>query len=164
MKLSQCAISAAAVLGFAAIIQTLPTQAATSAATAVGSCLANTTEADVNLRKRPLAMRNEGATAVYVSCAAQYGFNPDVVESATVVAINTNAAPVEFTCTLVDGALIASDLIFFYPKTITLPSNGAAVMNWFASDNGGTTFTGFENFSCLLPPGVEIDIVGFTYY
>jgi frataxin-like iron-binding protein CyaY len=105
-------------------------------------------------------MRNEGATSVFISCAAQFGYNASGVADAVLIATNTNAQPVDLTCTLVDGVL---SIVFYYPKTISIPANDAAQIVWLPSDNGGTSFTGFENFSCNVPSGVEINVVGFDY-
>lgn len=163
MRSSRCAITAAIVLATATMVQAPQVRAAEagSAATAVGSCQASLPASAANLRMRPLAIRNEGSTNVFVSCGAQGGYDPILVDSAAVIATNLNTAAVDLTCTLIDGPLQV--LAFYYPKTVSLEPNITVAMAWLPSDSGGTTFSGSENFSCILPPGVELNIVGFTY-
>ncbi len=160
MKSSSYAIAAAVLLAAVSMVHAPNARAASSASTAVGSCLGSSSASDANLRKRPLGMRNEGTTSAFISCAAQYGYNASGVADAVLIATNTNAQAVDLTCTLVDGVL---SLVFYYPKTVSIPANDAAQIVWLPSDNGGTSFTGYENFSCNVPPGVEINLVGFDY-
>ena len=160
MKSSSIAIAATLVLAASATMRSTDAQAAISATTPVGACLGSSRASDANLRERPLGVRNEGATAVFVSCAAQWGYNPYQVADASIVVTNSNARAVDVACTLVDGVL---DTVTYFPKTVSIAANGVGEMVWRYSDYGNTSFSGFENFSCNLPPGVEINFVGFGY-
>ena len=162
MKSSVLVMAAALALAATAMRATDAQAAASSASTGVGACRGSSPAANANLRKRPLGVRNEGATAVFVSCAAQWGYNPTQVITATVILSNANAQAADVTyCTLVDG--VSNGAAFYFPKTMSLAANNIDQMVWRPSDYGGTSFSGFENFSCSLPPGVEINVVGFEY-
>ena len=160
MKSSSIAIAATVALAAGATMHATDARAAISATTPVGACLGSSPASEANLRERPLGVRNEGATAVFVSCAAQWGYNPYQVIDASIVVTNANAQAVDVACTLVDGVL---DTVAYFPKTVSIAANGTGKMVWRYSDYGNTSFSGFENFSCNLPPGVEINFVGFGY-
>jgi len=162
MKSSVFVMATALMLAATAMHATDALAAGFSASTAVGACRGSSPVANANLRKRPLGVRNEGATAVFVSCAAQWGYNPTQIFSAQVILNNTNAQATDVTCTLVDG--VANGAAFYFPKTMSLAANNLDGFVWRPEDYGGTSFSGFENFSCSLPPGIEINGVGFEYH
>jgi hypothetical protein len=163
MKTFRYASMVAIALAVASMIQTPQVQAgqASSIATAVGSCQGNLPASDANLRKRPLAIRNEGLSNAFISCSTQSGYRPVAVYAAILAVTNLNTVAVELSCTLVDGPLPV--LASYYPRTVSVEPNIASVIVWLPSDYGIPSFTGSENFSCNLPPGVEINIVGFGY-
>jgi len=161
MKSFSFVMAVALALAATAMHATDAQAAASSASTGVGACRGSSPAANANLRKRPLGVRNEGATAVFVSCAAQWGYNPTQVITATVLLSNANAQATDVTCTLVDG--VSNGAAFYFPKTMSLAANDIDQMVWSPSEYGGTSFSGFENFSCSLPPGVEVNVVGFEY-
>ena len=160
MKSSSIAIAVTLVLAASATMRPTDAQAAISASNAVGACLGNSPAADANLRERPLGVRNEGATAVFVSCAAQWGYNPNAVFDVSIVLTNTNAQAVDVACTLVDGVL---DTVRYLPKTLSIAATSIDQIAWRYTDYNNLSFSGYENVSCNLPPGVEINMVGFGY-
>jgi len=162
MKPFRYATLAAIAVAAATMFQAPRALAASSVSTAVGSCQASLATYEAGLRKRPLAIQNGGTTSVFLTCSSQSGYNAIAVDAAIVIAKNLNAAAVEVSCTLVDGPL--PGLASYYTKTLTFPPGQFGVFGWAASEYGLTTFSGSENFSCKVPPGVEINVVGFNYY
>ena len=162
MKPFRYATLAAIAVAAATMFQVPQALAASSASTAVGSCQASLATYEAGLRKRPLAIQNEGTTNAFLTCSSQGGFNPVAVDSAVVIVRNLNASTVDISCTLVDGPLpgVAS----YFTKTISLPPDLFGVVGWEPSEYGLTTFSGSENFSCKVPPGVEVNVVGFGYH
>jgi hypothetical protein len=162
MQLSNSAVTAAVVLAFAAMTHAPLTHAvAINASNATGSCQGNLPASDTNIRKRPLAIKNEGGTASFVSCSVTTPHNPESVDNAVVYLTNTNASPVDVSCTFVDGP--AAALATFHPQTLTLDPGIFTAMLWEPEDFQLTTFSIWANFTCNLPPGVEINIVGHDF-
>jgi len=168
MPLSRYAVAVAVVLTAAAMTHAPQARALASVSTAVGSCLGNVQASEMQLRKRPLGIRNEGTSGAFVSCATQWGYRPGASPSTYVTATNLSTTAVDFTCTLVDGYPLpyqVPNTIRYHPKTISLAPGSTARLAWVPSDYyfSGTSFTNYENFSCYLPPGIEINDVGFDY-
>jgi hypothetical protein len=163
MRLSRNAIAAAVVLA-AAAVQAPQAHAASSVANAVGSCQGSLSMFDANLRKRPLGIQNVGTTSVFVSCGVQWAFRPGLSPQAYVTATNLNATAVDLTCTLLDGYPVVTR-IAYHPKTISIAANSSASIIWLPWEQYdiADTFTNYENFSCHVPPGIEINRVGFDY-
>jgi len=128
------------------------------------SCQAALPVFDGNIRKRPLAIANEGNSNAFVTC------DTDNVNDAASGArfhlivlafVNRSSQPVTVSCTLVDG--VSYGLPLYFPKmTGPIAVNAVGTLAWFPSDNGGSKF-GVPATSCDLPPGVEIAVVGFFY-
>ncbi len=123
---------------------------------AVGACQAPTPAYDKYLVKRPMAIANRGTTGAFLACSVQnHAFLGTRLIRATFY--NANSAAVMVNCTLVEGAHSSGGLDWFYVgKSLMIQPNGTSNIDWNASvDNGGTNFFRV-NFTCLLPPGVEI--------
>ena len=161
MKFSNSAVTAAVVLAVAAMTHTLPAHAAVSASNAAGSCQGNLPASDTNLRNRPLAIKNEGSSNAFVTCSVTTPHNQDTVDDAVVILTNTTAAAINVSCTFVDGGLQPN--VAFYPKTVTLAPNAFTPIIWTPEEFSLTTFSAFANFSCNVPPGVELNVVGVDY-
>lgn len=111
---------------------------------------------DTNLRNRPLAVSNEGTSNAFVSCAMhdRYG-NASSLFGAWIH--NNTAAAVDVSCTLISGNAV--DGPTYFPKTQAYAAGTGAYILWSTADNGGANFGSQGNFSCNLPPGVELRLV-----
>jgi len=145
----------AAIVSATALVHAPQAQASRVASTAVGACQASLPLYDASLRKRPLGMRNEGSSHVFISCGVQWGFMVYSNDEDVVYATNQNRKPVDLTCTLVAGPF--PGLAAYMPKTVTLPAYGTDSIVWTE------TYNPYFNVSCDVPPGVEINVVGATY-
>ncbi|MEN1971505.1 hypothetical protein WCE34_04030 [Luteimonas sp. MJ204] len=114
------------------------------------------------VRKRPLAVQNEGDTRTFITCGLEgVGLAAPHFSSLRVTLINNSAVAAPVSCTLVDG-----DRYLLYPiyltRSVSMPANiDHATLTWSASERG----IDFANpaFSCSLPPGVGIKTVEQDY-
>lgn len=125
-------------------------------ANATSYCQAALPVFDGNIRKRPLAVQNEGAEAAFVTCAftaQSSGLGP-----VTVIAANTGSSDATLTCTGVTGYNTGSNE--YASKTIVVPASGWQGMQWTGADFDGAPAlipgSGLFGISCKLPPGVGI--------
>lgn len=129
---------------------------------ASGTCQGALPVFDTQLRKRPLALNNEGTDPAFVSCslwATNYGQTTVVTGAIAAYFSNNTNTGSSVTCTFVDGVRVVGGVGFF-TKTIAVPSNSFASIVWnSATDNGGVPYGAFSNLSCLLPPGTEISFI-----
>ena len=120
---------------------------------------------DGQIRKRPLAMQNEGTANAFVTCAFGGAFNGvPSQKTVTVGFTNNTSAEITVNCTLADAQAGVINAEYF-PKSIAVPPNNApvALLLWSAvADNGGVRFT-YPAVSCLLPPGVGVQVTNHTY-
>lgn len=118
---------------------------------------------DGNIRKRPMALGNEGAATAFVTCDTDSidNFGGGHSGIAVYVRNRAGAAGVQVNCTLVDGVFTAST---FHPKTSPAMEAGeVSLIEWTAADdNGGINFVA-PAISCGLPAGVDIPAVEFIY-
>lgn len=137
-----------------------PVVMATEASNATGYCQGVLPAADSQIRKRPLALRNEGTATAFVSCSIPVNFaGPNFVIDVHVV--NRSAVPATVNCTLVDGVVaeIGETDPGYYPLSVNLVPGGGGLLQWWAPDFDLGTFTSAANLSCALPPGVEIALI-----
>jgi hypothetical protein len=122
-----------------------------------GACQGNLPVSATQLRARPLAIKNEGTSSAFVSCSlAADDFFGALNDFNGVAITNSTGAAVEISCTLVTGNIDFP--INFFPKTGTIAANSLGVVSWSpAADNGDVPFNNSLNYSCLIPPGVEIN-------
>jgi hypothetical protein len=112
------------------------------------------------IRKRPLAVQDEGSSTALVTC----GFHGHASRQSTQLALglaNTTGERIMVTCTLVHA------WASFAPQHVTRNFNmgphSEAGGSWNASiDNGGTPFSRAAA-SCALPPGIGITYVRNEY-
>lgn len=120
---------------------------------------------DGQIRKRPLAIQNEGTSTAFITCAYRGRFGGTNATTGTstylgVGLLNNTGAPLSVTCTMVDGRTGMSNPINFV-KSSTFSSR--AEMSWSASgDNSGTPFY-YPAVSCSLPPGTGIQYLARQY-
>lgn len=127
---------------------------------AAGACQTALPVFDGLVRKRPLAVQNEGTSGTFVTCGLEgkTGAQP----SSTVIfvgLVNNSSSPATVSCTLVDGRNAISDPIYL-PKSVELPANTPiAELSWSSADAEGANFI-YPAVSCALPPGTGIKAVG----
>jgi len=112
---------------------------------------------DGNVRKRPLAVQNEGSGNAFVTCSFTSQAT-DLFDVAVFAINNTNVA-VALTCTAVTGG--ADTVNTYNAKTISIPAFGIQGVGWTGVDYGGGSDSpipgaGLFNVSCNLLPGVGI--------
>jgi hypothetical protein len=127
---------------------------------AVDVCQGSLPSFEGTLRKRPLAIANEGSSPSFISCSIRAPLDSEGVASIIVRFANRSAAGRVFSCTLVDGVAEPSAYPPVYqPKSIVLGVSSIETLTWhFEADNGGEYYR-IPNLNCSLPPGVEINYV-----
>jgi len=117
---------------------------------------------DTSIRKRPLALANEGSSTAFVTCDSENneesfgGFQ----EVGVYFTNRGGSSGLTVSCTLVKGSFNASGYI---PKsTAAIPAAGYGSITWTLADNGGVYYPAAA-VSCGLPPGVDISLVNFKY-
>ena len=132
---------------------------------AVASCQGNLPNSEGSLRKRPLAVANEGTTSAFVTCGFQdINNNPSGTQSVTVYFINNSAADVTVNCTLVNGILNAALFdITYLPKSIVVTAGNVNAVGWSAgADNEGTNFVA-PSLSCALPGKTDLSLINHVF-
>ncbi|MGY0613225.1 MULTISPECIES: hypothetical protein [unclassified Luteimonas] len=121
---------------------------------AAAHCQASLSKFDDALRKRPLALQNEGTTSAFVTCAIPTQGQVDGLE-VYVSSHDGSAAPVA--CTAVTGWHGGTN---YYVTQVTDTASGYAGFYWAASDfvEGATVFpNGYLALSCNLAPGTGLN-------
>lgn len=151
-----------AVLVAAAAALTVPADAnATIVQNAAGACQASRSDYAASLRIRPTGMNNEGTANVFVSCSLN---TSDYYQSANdvngVVLGNRGSADKSVSCTLAAGSF-ENQPSTLYPKSINVPAGvDYVVLSWDPDvDNAGAYFPNSINYSCVLPPGIDLQTV-----
>lgn len=136
-----------------------------NAANATAFCQGALPAFDTQIRKRPLGVNNEGDSNAFVSCSIPYPQNAATIIDAVLHLSNRSDTAVVVHCTLVDG--VAPGLPFtpamYYPKSIVLAANDSDAMVWVPGEFELETFGHWQNYSCSLPPGVEINMAGYDF-
>lgn len=116
---------------------------------------------ETRIRKRPLAVQNEGDGLAYVTCSFEFDAVGAVNNAATLVDTyftNNNDTPVDISCTAVTGWQTSDNE--YVAMQATLAPDGAEQGNlyWVGTDfDGGGLESGLVSISCALPPGVGIN-------
>lgn len=121
-------------------------------AAAAGACNSALPAFEGLLRRRPLAVVNEGNANAFVTC----GFLGPSLRNTTTVTIhfeNSGTEAVTVTCTLVDR--LSSQIPTYMPKSVTLPINAVSQIHWNEDDNNQLQFANLAA-SCMLPPSVGV--------
>lgn len=132
----------------AADADAMPTRTRHISATAV--CEAPLPSFDVSLRKRPVAIANEGSSGIFISCALTTDHTGDLATNEVRILF---ASPDQRTvnCTIVAG--VGSNL-YREGKSVTVPAGGVAAIHWTGIHKRGGE--GAIALSCTLPGGVEV--------
>lgn len=126
-----------------------------------GICQAALPAFEGQIRKRPLAIQNEGSSNAFVTCAFT-----SQAEATSVIMYFAGVDNVarEITCTGVTG--FNKGLNQFVTKTIALPASVSSSMTWSPADfsGGSSTFPDARfSVSCNLTPGVGINDSGIGF-
>lgn len=167
MKLSIAAVAATTGIAVASIIAHAPqAQAGTSAANGTAFCQSALPVFDTQIRKRPLGVNNEGDSNAFVSCSIPVGYNPGSIINGVIYMTNRTDEAVAVSCTLVDGVVADAgipNLPAYYPQDIALLPGQFTALIWDPADYELESFSIYQNYSCSLPPGVEINLLGHDY-
>ena len=132
---------------------------------AVDVCQGSLPSSNGTLRKRPLAINNEGTQPTFISCSIRAplgqieGGGTNVTQ---IIVLLTNRASTAqpVSCTLVDGvaAPFPTFPAIYLPKTVDIQPGAFGVINWFDFETEAGRYR-LPNLSCALPPQTEINIV-----
>ena len=119
------------------------------------------------IRKRPLAVQNEGTTSSFVTCSFLTGYNPEAwgqVNYFGLYLINSSSTAKTVTCTGVAGYDSGGENAYV-SKQVSVPANRAAQESVFftAEDNDGNGYYPMVSMSCSIPPGVGINDTYVVY-
>lgn len=107
------------------------------------------------VRKRPLAVVNEGTENAYVTCALTTEEVSLNVQSFGTRVSNGSDAALTVSCTAVVGDELATTS--YIPKSIDLAPGAAGNLTWSGADAGGLLSSKSIAMSCLLPPGAALN-------
>jgi hypothetical protein len=126
-----------------------------------GVCQAALPAYEGQVRKRPLAIQNEGTVAAFVTCAIPQFTNPalnDPEYGVGIFLINNGATAATVACT---GVSIGNEGVVYVPQTVEVPANSGidseVVLSW--DEVAGDGSAGYTTTSCSLPPGTGISFV-----
>lgn len=118
------------------------------------------------IRKRPLAVQNEGASNAFVTCSFSTQYDTASINNVGYFGVffnNQAAAPVVVSCTGVAG-FDSNTTNVFISKSTTIAPGGSGEIFFQPIDNGGLGYYPLVNVSCNLPAGAGINdtYVGFN--
>lgn len=132
------------------------------ASQAVNYCQSALPVFDGNIRKRPLAVQNEGTGTAFVTCSYPSGEGRGIGGSVTTQVwqyfINNADGDLTVNCTGVSGVTLENAQ--FIVKSNVVPAGASSVLVWSAEDFAGApaVFPSHSVFSisCSLPPGAGL--------
>jgi hypothetical protein len=132
-----------------------------TAANATANCQGALPNLEGSIRKRPLAVQNEGTANAFVTCSFSSEYDVDDRRQVSYFGawmINKSTTPKTVSCTGVAG-YDSYDGNVYVSRTITLPANGTTQGEMFFEpvDNGGQGYYPLVSMSCSIPPGVGIN-------
>jgi hypothetical protein len=149
-----------------------PVHAGTATTMAVDNCNGALPGFEGALRKRALAIANEGTTNAFVSCAATTNEAQSAGNSQIAVfATNRAETPQILSCTFVDGfgpEIVALSpkgipLAVYRSKVVAIAPGTATALSWTATEFAVTTFSEYASVSCNLTPGMELNVMGAVW-
>lgn len=107
------------------------------------------------LRARPLALRNEGSSPVFVSCSV--GSHNDN-RHANISLYFSATTEVTVDCTVVTGRILSggSNATYYTGTAIVSPAGGGSMLVTFPETDAASAFV---NANCTLPPGAELNYI-----
>lgn len=151
----------AAIVVAAAALAVPADAGATIVQNAAGACAGARSNYTASLRFRPTGVNNEGTADAFVSCSMN---TSDYYQSANdvngVVLSNRGTVDKTVSCTLAAGSFENQPSLLF-PKAITVPVGVPyVILSWDPDiDNAGMLFSNSINYSCVLPPGIDLQTV-----
>lgn len=145
----------------AAMLAAVPARAS-DWSSAVDVCQGSLPSFEGALRKRPLAIANEGTSSAFVSCSIRAPLNQfEEVTGIIVLFTNRGASTRLFSCTLVDGVALPFPAYppVYQPKPILLEAGNFGGLTWTNVDDNGNEPYRIPNLNCSLPPGIEINVI-----
>jgi hypothetical protein len=122
-----------------------------------GACQAALPSYEGQIRKRPLAIQNEGSAGAFMTCSpVSLQGNALHASGHELVLINNTAVARQVNCTGVTGPQGATT---YMPKSVSVPGNGAASLSWLGADGVDSENLHTMNMSCMIPPGIGIRTV-----
>lgn len=122
-----------------------------------GACQAALPNYEGQIRKRPLAIQNEGDAGAFLTCSpVSLQGNAVHASGHELVLVNNTAAAQQVNCTGVNGPVSGAT---YMPKSAVVPGNSTASMHWTEADGVGGLNLETMNMSCLLPPGIGVHTV-----
>jgi hypothetical protein len=151
------ALVAACALPTSAHAGVAPVTAAVSHGTA--NCQTALPVFDTHVRKRPMAIANEGDTTVFMTCDSENVGGGGGVAGVSIGLVNRAGAPdVTVSCTLVDGMVYGAAYI---TKSLTIAASGTNLLMWEGAEDTPFGIFVAPAVSCALPPGVDIGLVEY---
>ena len=119
-----------------------------------GACQAALPSYEGQIRKRPLAIQNEGDAGAFMTCSpVSLQGNAMHASGHELVVVNNTATAQQVNCTGVSGPASGAT---YMPKSVVVPGNGTASMNWTEADGVDGLNLETMNMSCLIPPGIGV--------
>jgi hypothetical protein len=165
MKISKSIVAAVGALLVSGLA--LPQDAAAgsraSTANAVARCQGALPSYEGAIRKRPLAVQNEGGISAFVTCAFLTDQANVSVEDFGVYASTTNGQAATLNCTAIVGYQTGGPL--YAAKSVALSETGQqSSIFWSEEDFGGPISPNLPvSLSCSLAPGVGLNDMYFNY-
>lgn len=152
-------------LGVAALAATSPSSAATveraPSATGVAHCQAALPAYEGQIRKRPLAIQNEGTASAFITCALPTeGTAFGGTKRVFIYLVSAASTPQTVSCTLVNGLTNSPQYVAKSILVPVNPSGNGTLLDFLPADNGGSNFGRWVQVSCDIPPGVGIGHIG----
>jgi hypothetical protein len=149
------ALTATVLAGYALLAPT-QAQAYGVQGNATAFCQAALPVFDTNLRKRPLAVVNEGSTDTYVTCSYPVDNYAYEVYDVDVYISNHTGITKDVNCTLIDG-YDNGDVTFIAKTTRSYDDGDYHDAYWNVyNDNDGVGFGTTVSVSCALPAGIGL--------
>ena len=161
VRLSVLAAGAVAAL---ATVSSQPAHAFRVTAQAVAVCQAALPAFEGAIRKRPLAIQNEGSSNAFVTCALNnpgYNAGTTFISTMLIYAQNQNSTTRSITCTAVNSSATASPDQLYVTRTVSVsPSDtNSTLIEFEAGDFPGSPAVlpgDTVSVSCNLVPGMGI--------
>lgn len=127
--------------------------------TATAACAGPIPSSDGALRRSPLGIRNQGSDNVFISCSVPADSAGDQTAGTVNVAFwNFGTADVTVNCTLTAGTRYAG--YGSVAGSVTVSAGNSETIVWLDIDK--KDIWGSYNFSCILPPNIEINTIVFS--
>ena len=134
-------------------------------ANAVSHCQGNLPASETTLRKRPLAVQNEGTTSAFITCSFSTQYDGEDIREIGGFGVflnNKSATPKTVSCTGVAG-FDSNTTNVFLNKSVVIAAAGEGTIFFTSVDNGGDGFYPLVNLSCNVPAGAGITDTYVTF-